>query len=249
MSKLNGKVAVITGANSGIGLATAKLFVQEGAKVVITGRRQEAIEEAANTLEGEVLAITADAGNLADNQRVISETVNKFGKIDILFLNAGIAPFSPVASTGEDLFDETIKTNLKGPFFTVKEAIPHLSSNAAIIFNTTIAHTKGFPNMGAYVASKAGLRSLARVLSNELSEKGIRVLSVSPGPIETPLYGKLGLPEEQVKSLGEQFAAQVPLGRFGNAEEIARTVLFLASEDASFINAVELQVDGGLSQV
>ena len=249
MSKLNGKVAVITGANSGIGLATAKLFVQEGAKVVITGRRQEAIQEAANALEGKALAITADAGNLADNQRVIRKTVDTFGNIDILFLNAGIAPFSPVASTGEDLFDQTININLKGPFFTVKEAIPYLNPNAAVIFNTTIAHTKGFPNMGAYVASKAGLRSLARVLSSELSEKGVRVLSVSPGPIETPIYGKSGLPEEQIKSLGEQFASQVPLGRFGSADEIARTVLFLASEDASFINGVEVVVDGGLSQV
>lgn len=249
MSKLTGKVAIITGGSSGIGLATAKLFIEEGAKVAITGRNLEALDKAKAEIGREVIAIQADASKYVDIQNVVKTTVDKFGSIDILFPNAGIAPFAPVADTPEQLFDEVIGTNLKGPFFLVKESIPHLNEGGTIVFNTTIAHIKGFPNMGVYVASKAGLRSLVRVLTSELAEKGIRALAVSPGPIETPIYGKLGLSEEEVQDLGASFAQQVPLGRFGSAEEVAKTVLFLVSSDSSYVNGVELVVDGGLSQV
>lgn len=249
MTKLKGKVAIITGANSGIGLATAKLFAKEGARVVITGRREDALQQAASEIEGEVLAIHADAGKLDDIKKVISTTVAKFGNIDILFPNAGIAPFQPIEHTSEELFDEVIGINLKGPFFLVKEALPYLNQDGVVIFNTTIAQTKGFAHTGAYVASKAGLRSLVRILTTELKEKGIRSVAVSPGPIETPIYSKLGKSEAEVEEMGTAFASLVPLGRFGSAEEVAKTVLFLASSEASFVNGTELVVDGGLSMV
>lgn len=249
MSRLTGKVAIITGANSGIGLATAKLFAKEGARVVITGRREDALQQAASEIDGEVLAVHADAGKIEDIRKVVDATVSKFGSIDILFPNAGIAPFYPVEQTSEALFDEVISTNLKGPFFLVKEAIPFLNENGVVIFNTTIAQTKGFPHTGAYVASKAGLRSLVRILTSELKEKGIRAVAVSPGPIDTPIFSKLGKSEEEVEQMGAAFAAQVPLGRFGSADEIARAVVFLASSEASFVNGAEIVVDGGLSQV
>lgn len=249
MSKLSGKVAIVTGGSSGIGLATAKLFAKEGAKVVITGRNNDALNSAKLEIGGDVLTIQADASKYEHTQRVINTTVEAFGGIDILFANAGIAPFNPVAETPEEVFDSVIGTNLKGPFFLVKEAIPHLKEGGVVAFNTTVAHTKGFANTGAYVASKGGLRSLVRVLTSELSTKGIRTVAVSPGPIETPIYGKLGLSENQIKELGQGFASQVPLGRFGSSEEVAKSVLFLVSDDSSYINGVELAVDGGLSQV
>ncbi|MBL6444890.1 SDR family oxidoreductase [Fulvivirga sp. 29W222] len=249
MTKLKGKVAVITGANSGIGLATAKLFAKEGARVVITGRREDALLQAAAEIEGEVLPVLADAGKIDDIRKVISTTVAKFGNIDILFPNAGIAPFQSVEQTSEELFDEVIGINLKGPFFLVKEALPYLNKEGVVVFNTTIAQTKGFAHTGAYVASKAGLRSLVRILTTELKEKGIRAVAVSPGPIDTPIYGKLGKSEEEVQQMETAFAAQVPLGRFGSADEVAKTVLFLASSEASFVNGAELVVDGGLSMV
>ena len=249
MGKLNGKVAIITGANSGIGLATVKSFLKEGAKVVLTGRREEALQEAASQLEGDFITVRADAGVLEDQKRLITTAVEKYGKIDILFLNAGIAPFAPVSETSEDLFDNIMNTNLKGPYFTVKEALSELNDGAVIVFNTSVVNQKGFPNTAAYSVSKGGLRALVRVLANELAPRGIRSVAVSPGPIETPIFGKLGFSEEELDEMGKGFAAAVPLGRFGTADEIAQTVTFLSSPEASFINGVEVEVDGGMSQV
>lgn len=249
MGKLTNKVAVITGGNSGIGLATAKLFVQEGAKVVITGRRQEALDAAAKEIGGEVTTVLADAGDVRTGKGVIDTAVDKYGNIDILFLNAGIAPFMPISDITEDHFDELFNINVKGPFFTIKEAIPFLNEGAVIIGNTSVVNQKGFPGTSVYSATKAALRSLSRVLANELQEKKIRSVSVAPGPIETPIYGKIGLSEEQVQEMGAGFAQQVPLGRFGSSDELAKAVLFLASDEASYVNGVELEVDGGLSQV
>ena len=249
MRKLENKVALITGGNSGIGLATAKLFTQEGAKVVITGRRQEALDQAVKEIPGEVTAILADASDLDANKAAIGKTVETYGKIDILFLNAGIAPFAPIAEITEEHFDELFNINVKGPFFTIKEAIAHLSEGAVIIGNTSVVNQKGFPGTGVYSATKAALRSLSRVLANELAEKKIRAVSVAPGPIDTPIYGKIGLPEEQIQQMGASFSEIVPLSRFGSAEELAKTVLFLASDEASYVNGVELAVDGGMSQV
>lgn len=249
MGKLDGKVALITGGNSGIGLATAKLFVQEGAKVVITGRRQEALDEAVREIGGNVKAIQADAADVSKTKDVVAGTVSAFGKIDILFLNAGVAYFLPISAISEDHFDSQFNINVKGPFFLIKEALPHLSDGAVIVSNTSVVNQKGFDGTSVYSATKAALRSLSRVLASELKARKIRTVSVAPGPIETPIYGKLGMPQEAVEQMGAGFAQQVPLGRFGSSEELAKTVLFLASADASFVNGVELAVDGGLSQV
>lgn len=249
MGKLDGKVALITGANSGIGLATAKLFVQEGAKVAITGRRQEALDEAVKEIGGDVKAILADAADIPKTKDVVEQTVAAFGKIDILFVNAGVAYFAPHTDITEDFFDSQFNINVKGPFFLIKEAIPHLNEGAVIVGNTSIVGQKGFDGTSVYSATKAAFRSLSRVLASELRERKIRVVSVAPGPIETPIYGKLGMPQEAVEEMGAGFAQQVPLGRFGSSDELAKSVLFLASDDASFVNGVELEVDGGLSQV
>ena len=249
MGKLDGKVALITGGNSGIGLATAKLFVKEGARVVITGRREEALDQAASEIGGDVKTILADAADVSKTKEVVNTTVDTFGKIDILFLNAGVAYFAPISDITEDHFDTQFNINVKGPFFLIKEALPHLNDGAVIVGNTSVVGQKGFDNTSVYSASKAAFRSLSRVLASELRARKIRTVSVAPGPIETPIYGKLGLPQEAVQEMGAGFAQQVPLGRFGSSEELAKSVLFLASEDASFVNGVELEVDGGLSQV
>ncbi len=249
MGKLTNKVAIITGGNSGIGLATAKLFIQEGAKVVITGRRQEALDAAVKEIGGNVKAILADSAKVESAKKIVDETVKVYGSIDILFLNAGIAPFLPVSDITVEHFDELYNVNVKNPFFTIKEAIPYLNEGAVIIGNTSIVHQKGFAGTGVYASTKAAFRSLIRVLTSELKDKKIRSVAIAPGPIDTPIYGKIGLPEEALKAMGESFAQQVPLGRFGSSEEVAKAVLFLASSDSSFVNGVELEVDGGLSQI
>lgn len=249
MKKLQNKVAIITGANSGIGLATAKLYLQEGAKVVLSGRRQEALDEVAATLDGDFITVKADVSIAADNKRLIEEATNKYGKIDILFLNAGIAPPTPTNEITEEHYDTLFNTNVKGPILATKEAIPHINDGGTILFTNSIVHQKGFDGLGVYSATKGALRAYQRVLTSELKSRGIRVNSIAPGPIDTPIYGKMGLPQDVVEEMGKGFAQQVPLGRFGTSEEIAKSALFLASEDASYINGVELEVDGGLSQV
>lgn len=249
MGKLDGKVALITGGNSGIGLATAKLFIEEGAKVAITGRREEALNQAANEIGGGVKAILADASDISKARDVVEQTVAAFGKIDILFLNAGIAHFMPISDITEEHFDTHFNTNVKGPFFLIKEALPHLNDGGVIIGNTSVVGQKGFEGASVYSSTKAAFRSLSRVLASELKSRQIRAVSVAPGPIATPIYDKMGMPEDVMKAMGEGFAGQVPLGRFGTSEELAKSVLFLASEDSSFINGVELEVDGGLSQI
>ena len=249
MSKLKNKVAVITGANSGIGLATAKLFLQEGAKVVVSGRRKEALDEVAKELTGDFITIVADVSIDADNKNLIAKSVEKYGKIDILYLNAGIAPPAPSSAITVEHYNEVFDINVKGPIIAVNEALPHLNDGGTILFTTSIVSQKGFENMGVYSASKGAVRSFARVLTNELKGRKIRVNSIAPGPIETPIYVKMDLPEEVVQEMGKSFAEQVPLGRFGKAEEIAKTALFLASDDASYINGIEIEVDGGMSQI
>lgn len=249
MNKLNNKVAIITGANSGIGLATAKLFLQEGAKVVLSGRRAEALTEATKGLTGDFTTFVGDVSKDEDNVRLIQEATAKYGKIDILFINAGIAPIAPVTDITAEHYHEIFNINVKAPILTVKEALPHMNDGGSILFTSSIVNQKGFEGFGVYSASKGALRSYARVLTNEVRSRGIRVNTIAPGPIETPIYGKMGLPSEVVEGMGGEFAKAVPLGRFGQSEEVATTALFLASEDASFINGIEIEVDGGLSQI
>ena len=249
MKKFQEKTVVVTGGNSGIGLATAKAFAAEGANVVISGRDEAALETARQEIGGSVLAVRADVTNFDDLKRLFEKTREKFGNIDVLFVNAGIAKFAPMADTSEELFDTTIAINLKGAYFTVQKALPILNENASVIFNTTTLNNLGLPGTSVYAASKAALRSLARTLSAELIGNGIRVNAVAPGPIETPIYGKLGLPPEAVQELATGILGKVPAKRFGSAEEVANVVLFLASPDSSYIVGVEINVDGGQGQL
>lgn len=247
MSILSEKVAVITGGNSGIGLATAKLFLKVGAKVIVSGRRQEALDTI--DLSGEFSTVLADAAKVADSKKLIDTAVATYGKIDVLFLNAGIAPMSPLPFITEEHFDSLFNTNVKGPLFTVKEALPHLKEGAVIIFNSSVVNQKGFPGMGVYSATKAAIRSITRVLANELAAKKIRVVAVAPGGVNTPMMGKLGLSEEQLQEMATGIIQSVPMKRFAEPEEIAKAVLFLASDSASYINGIQLEVDGGQVQV
>ena len=249
MTRLSGKVALITGGNSGIGLASAKLFVEEGAKVVITARRQEAVDEYNQNAGKSTFAVLADASKSEENKRVFKLVLEEFGKIDILFLNAGIGKPAPINLMPEELYNSQWDTNFRGPFFTTQAALEYMNDNASIIYNTSIANVKGMPGMSVYAATKAGLRSLVRTLTVELAERGIRVNAISPGPVETPIWGKMDVPEESQKEFGNQILQQVPMGRMGRPEEIANAALFLASDDSSYVNGIELPVDGGMAQV
>lgn len=247
--KLNGKIALVTGGNSGIGLATAKIYAQEGASVVITGRNQNALDEAVSQIGGRAYAIKSDVSRLVDLDRLFGEIRTKYGKIDILFANAGIALLAPFESVTEEFYDNHFDINVKGLFFTVQKALPLIQEGGSVILNASIVSTKGFGNFSVYSATKAAVRSFARTLATDLAERKIRVNAISPGPIQTPLYGKFGLPEQQVQEMGAAMVAQVPLARFGQAEEVADAALFLASEGSAYINGVELPVDGGMAQV
>lgn len=249
MKNLENKVVVVTGGNSGIGLAAVKQFLAAGAKVVFSGRRQSALDEAAAGLDGEFTAVLADQGKVADNAKLVQAAVDAYGGIDVIFANAGVAQFAPSDMISEDFFDNQFDINIKGPAFLVKEALPHLKEGSSIIFNTSIVHQKGFEGAGVYSATKGALRAYARVLTTELAPKGIRVNSVAPGPIGTPIYDKMGMTDDQIQQMGQGFAQTVPLKRFGESDEVAAAVVFLASSDASYINGIELEIDGGMSQI
>ena len=249
MERLKDKVAVITGGNSGIGLATAQRFVKEGAKVVITARREEAVHEYNSSVNGSSVALHADVTDHDSTRDAIEEAVEKYGKIDVLFLNAGVGKPRPIEHTDVETYKHQWDINFGGAYFAVKSALPHLSEGASIIFNTSIANVKGMPGMSVYSATKAGLRSLVRTLAAELSERHIRVNAIAPGPIETPIWNKMEMPEDAASEFAENVIAQVPLGRLGKSEEIANAALFLASDEASYVNGIELPVDGGLAQV
>ncbi len=248
MKNLKNKVAIITGATSGMGLESAKLLLNEGAKVVLTGRSQEKLDALKDQLNGDYLLVKAEAASISDSKRLIGTTVEKFGKIDILFLNAGIFRLEAIGELTESIYDEVHAINVKGPLFTVNVANEYLNEGASIIFNTSVVNVKGFPAMAAYASSKAALRSITRTLAAELGPRGIRVNAISPGPIDTPIYGKHNVPQENIDQMASSFPDLVTLGRFGSAKEIATTVLFLASDASSFITGAEIPVDGGFAQ-
>jgi NAD(P)-dependent dehydrogenase (short-subunit alcohol dehydrogenase family) len=249
MARLQGKIAVITGGNSGIGFATAQRFLEEGATVVITGRDAKRLDEAKAKLGGTVTALKADAASPGEMQAVFDHIRKAHGKLDIRFLNAGVAPVAPIEATTEQLYDELFAINVKGVFFAVQKALGVLGSGSSVIINSSTVNVKGMPGFVAYAATKAAVRSFARGMSAELAPKGIRVNTVSPGPIGTPLWGKTGLNEEQTKHAGEGIAKQVPAGRFGTDREIADAVVYLASDESKYVVGADLYVDGGMGQV
>lgn len=249
MKKLEGKVAVITGGNSGIGLATAKKFAEHGARVVISGRDPNTLEKAAKEIGSDTLAIRADVADPAGLDSLFDQVRARFGRVDVLFVNAGIAKFAPLSKATAAHFDEVVGVNLRGAYFTIQKALPLLSDGASVILNTTTVHHLGLPGTSVYSASKAAVRSLARTLSAELIERGIRVNGVAPGPIETPILSRLGLSPEAVNEMAQGLLSRVPVKRFGRPEDIAEAVLFLASPDSAYVVGVELNVDGGMSQL
>jgi NAD(P)-dependent dehydrogenase (short-subunit alcohol dehydrogenase family) len=249
MKRLEGKVAVVTGGNSGIGLAAAKRFQEEGAKVAISGRSKKTLDEAVKTIGNGVVAVQSDVAKLSDVDKLFSEVSRKLGKIDILFVNAGIAKFVPLAETSESAYDEQFDINIKGAYFTIQKALPFLNNGASIILNTSVADSTGTAGTSAYSATKAALRSLARTAAAELVGRGIRVNAIAPGPIVTPIFGRTGLSKEAFDELAKGIVDKVPMKRFGQPEEVAAAVAFLASQDASYITGVEINVDGGLGQI
>jgi NAD(P)-dependent dehydrogenase (short-subunit alcohol dehydrogenase family) len=250
MSKFQGRTAVVTGGNSGIGLATARKLVAEGANVVIMGRDAKTLDAAVKELGPRARGVRGDVAKLADLDRLFQETKAAFGKVDVLFVNAGLAEFRPFTDIDEAFYDKTTDVNVKGAFFTAQKALPLFpKEGGSIVFNTSVVGSKGWPNMSVYAPTKASLRSLVRVLAGELAPRAIRVNAVAPGPIDTPIYGRMGMPPEAVKEFAAGIQTQVPLKRFGTPEEIADAVLFLASPQASYVTGIELSVDGGIGQV
>lgn len=249
MSRFNGKAVLVTGGNSGIGLAAARAFAAEGARVIITGRDRAALEQARATLGADAIALRHDAADLAAVAAPAAELAQRGIRLDAVFINAGMANFAPFAEAGQDLWDRTFDTNVKGPYYTLQALLPQLNDGASIVLNGSINARIGMPNASIYAASKAALISLAKNLSAELLPRGIRVNVVSPGPVTTPIYGKLGLDAEALKATAAQIQGQVPLGRFGTPEEIASTVLHLAAPESAFIIGTEIIADGGMSQL
>lgn len=249
MKRLEGKVAVVTGGNSGIGLATAKRLQEEGAKVAISGRSEKTLAEAVKTIGNGVLAVQSDVAKLPEIDKLFAEVSRKLGKIDVLFVNAGVAKFAPLAETPESVFDEQFDINIKGAYFTIQKALPFLNDGASIILNTSVVDSNGTIGASAYSGTKAALRSLARTAAAELVGRGIRVNAVAPGPIVTPIFGRTGLPQEAVDQFAKDVVGRVPMKRFGQPEEVAGAVAFLASQDASYITGVEINVDGGYGQI
>jgi NAD(P)-dependent dehydrogenase (short-subunit alcohol dehydrogenase family) len=246
--KLNDKVALVTGGTSGIGLAAADLFRREGAKVIVVGTDPKRLKAAEAQLGTGSLAIAANLRCSADIDRVIAGVRERYGRIDVLFANAGLGRAAPLEAVTEADLDEQFEVNFKGVFFTIQKAVPLMSKGGSVVLTTSFLNTKGTPSLSILSASKAAVRSLARTLGAELAPRGIRINAVSPGPISTPFASKLGLSEQELKAFAEGVEGQVPLQRFGEADEVARATLFLASDDSSYMTGAEIVVDGGLSQ-
>jgi len=245
MSNLNGKVAVVTGGNSGIGYATAQKLKNDGAKVVITGRSNERVQKAAEELG--VSGIVADVTDLKAIDQLVNQVNSDFGKVDILFVNAGIFQPAPVGQISEEMFDRQIGINFKGAVFTTEKFLPILNDGASIINLSSVNAYTGMPNTAVYAASKAALNSYTRTAATELAPRKIRVNVVNPGPVQTPIFSKTGMEEEQLNGFAAAMQNRVPLKRFGQPEDVANLVSFLASDDAAFITGGEYNVDGGIS--
>jgi len=247
--RFEGKVAVVTGGNSGIGLATAKAFAREGAKVAITGRSEATLKEAQADLGPEALVLRADMSRVSEIGTAFDRIRERFDRIDALFVNAGIGKFVPFEEVTEEFFDETMAVNLKGVFFTVQKAVPLLSRGGTVVLNASINAHLGMPGTTVYGASKAAVVNLAKTLSADLLARGIRVNVVSPGPVSTPIFERMGLPQEDLRQIRERITDQVPLKRFGQPDEIAAAVLYLSSAESAFVVGTELVVDGGMIQL
>lgn len=249
MGKLDGKVAVVTGGNSGIGLATAKRFVSEGAYVFITGRRQAELDAVVQDIGGNVTGVQGDVSKLADLDRLYEVVKREKGRVDVVFANAGVAEFLPFGSITEEHFDKTFNTNVKGLLFTVQKALPLMQSGGSVILNASIVSIKGSEALSVYSASKAAVRSFARVWTVDLKGRNIRINALSPGPIDTPGISGMATSPEQEKQIRTGLISAVPLGRMGDPDEIAKVAVFLASDDSSFVTGIELFVDGGMAQI
>jgi NAD(P)-dependent dehydrogenase (short-subunit alcohol dehydrogenase family) len=250
MKRLEGKVAVVTGGNSGIGLASAKRLQEEGARLAISGRNQKTLDEAVKTIGNGVLAVKADVSVASDLDKLYAAVSQKLGKIDVLFVNAGVYKFAPFQATSEAMYDELFDINTRGAYFTIQKALPFLNDGASIVINTSVADEVGVVNGSAYAATKAALRSFTRSLAAELVERNIRVNAVSPGPVETPEgFARTGLSKEALNDMLKSILSQVPMKRIGQPSEIAGAVAFLASSDSSFMTGAEVPVDGGFGQI
>ncbi len=246
MGKLDGKIALITGGSTGIGLATAKLFLSEGARVVVTARGADALTKAQKELGPQAWAVQSDVSRLADLDTLIEQIRARYGRIDILFANAGLARFAPVEQADEAGFDMMFDTNVKGLFFTVQKALPLIPEGGSVLLTASVAAAKGFAGTSIYSATKAAVRSFGRTMAAELAPKKIRVNVISPGPVATPIYSKLGMADDATRQFEESMSQLVGLKRFAQPEEIATTALFLASQDGSYMVGAEILVDGGL---
>jgi NAD(P)-dependent dehydrogenase (short-subunit alcohol dehydrogenase family) len=249
MEKLEGQVAVITGGNSGIGLATAQQFVSDGAYVFVTGRRQTELDAAVKQIGKNVTGVQNDVSNLADLDRLYATVKEQKGSIDVLFANAGVGQRAPLGTITETQFDEIFDINVKGLLFTVQKALPMFHDGGSIILNGSVGGSKGVGTTSVYSATKAAIRSFARTWTVDLKHRKIRVNAISPGPIDTPIFNSLAKTEEEVKQIKANLIAAVPMGRIGTPDEIAKAVSFLASHDSSYITGIELFVDGGMAQI
>jgi NAD(P)-dependent dehydrogenase (short-subunit alcohol dehydrogenase family) len=245
MKRLQDKLALVTGGTTGIGFATAKLFQQEGARLVITGQNRQRLDQAATALGGETVALKVDQTTMSDIDSLVTHLRAESGGLDVAFINAGVTVPAPVDSVSEQDFDYLVSTNLKGPFFTMQKLIPLLGEGSAIVVNASNLAGMGVPTTSVYSATKAGLISLARTFAAELTQKGIRVNAVAPGPIDTPSMGKLGMSDAELSELLEHLTSTIPMGRIGKAEEVAKAVLYLATTDSSFMTGETITLDGG----
>jgi NAD(P)-dependent dehydrogenase (short-subunit alcohol dehydrogenase family) len=247
MNRLQGKRALITGGTTGIGLESAKQFLAEGAHVIITGQNPDTLAQAQQELGETVIVIQSDAGQV-EAQKQLTEVIRQsLGQLDVVFLNAGIGIFQPIESWNEAAFDKQMAVNLKGPYFLIQRLLPILANPTSIVLNTSINAHIGMPNSSVYAASKAAMISLAKTLSGELVERGVRVNAISPGPVSTPIYGKLGIPSESLGQMAEAIRNQIPLKRFGDPIEVAKAAVFLASDESTFMLGSEIVIDGGMS--